>query len=84
MILTAFKTNPEATNVEQFRLLPRVWQWVNFRTIFEQQPMATFYINSVIYTTLRILPSIFFAALTGFAIAKMPFRGKGIIWFRSR
>jgi len=81
MILTAFKTNPEATNIEQFRLLPRVWQWQNFTDLFSKHPMATYYLNSVIYTLLRSIPSIFFAALTGFAIAKMPFRGRAMVWF---
>lgn len=80
MILTAFKTNEEATLVEQFQLLPREWQWQNFTTLFSQHPMATYYLNSVIYTLLRSVPSIFFAALTGFALAKMPFRGRAIVW----
>jgi len=81
MILTAFKTNPEAINIATFRLFPEKWQWVNFTNLFSQHPMARYYLNSVIYTLLRSIPSIFFAALTGFAIAKMPFRGRGMIWF---
>jgi multiple sugar transport system permease protein len=81
MVLTAFKTNPEATDITKFRLFPEKWQWDNFKTIFQQHPMATFYVNSIIYTLMRSLPSIFFASLTGFAIAKMPFRGKSFVWF---
>lgn len=81
MVLTAFKTNPEATDITRFRMFPDKWQWDNFITIFQQHPMAKFYLNSIIYTLMRSLPSIFFAALTGFAIAKLPFRGKGIVWF---
>lgn len=81
MILTAFKTNPEATNIAEFRLFPRDWQWENFTTLFSQHPMATYYLNSIIYTFLRSIPSIFFAALTGFALAKLPFRGRGVVWF---
>jgi multiple sugar transport system permease protein len=81
MILTAFKTNPEATNIQEFRLLPKDWQWDNFTTLFSQHPMATYYRNSIIYTLLRSIPSIFFAALSGFALAKMPFRGRAMVWF---
>ena len=81
MILTAFKTNPEATNIAELRLFPRDWQWENFATLFSQHPMATYYLNSIIYTFLRSIPSIFFAALTGFALAKLPFRGRGVVWF---
>ncbi len=80
MILTAFKTNPEAIDIEHFALFPREWQWQNFTTLFRDHPMAQYYLNSVIYTLMRSIPSIFFAALTGFALAKMPFRGKGVIW----
>jgi len=81
MILTAFKTNPEAIDINQFRLFPEKWQWQNFTELFSQHPMARYYLNSIMYTLLRSIPSIFFAALTGFAIAKMPFRGRGIVWF---
>lgn len=82
MVLTAFKTNPEVTGeLREFHLLPREWQWGNFATLFAQHPMLTYYRNSIIYTLMRSIPSIFFAALTGFAIAKMPFKGKGMVWF---
>ena len=81
MVLTAFKTNPEAANVTEFRLLPQVWQWENFTSLFSEHPMAVYYRNSIFYTLLRAIPSIFFAALSGFAIAKMPFRGRGFVWF---
>jgi len=81
MILTAFKTNPEAIDMEQFRLFPRERQWGNFTELFSQHPMARYYLNSAMYTLLRCIPSIFFAALTGFAIAKMPFKGRGMVWF---
>ncbi|HDS30306.1 MAG TPA: carbohydrate ABC transporter permease [Firmicutes bacterium] len=80
MILTAFKTNPEAIDIVNPRLFPKEWQWQNFTNLFRDHPMGTYYLNSIIYTLLRSIPSIFFAALTGFAIAKMPFKGKGIIW----
>jgi multiple sugar transport system permease protein len=80
MILTAFKTNPEAIDTVHPVLFPREWQWRNFATLFSDHPMGRYYLNSVIYTLLRSIPSIFFAALTGFAIAKMPFRGKGVVW----
>ncbi len=81
MILTAFKTNPEVTDIAEFHLLPQTWQWENFTSLFSQHPMATYYVNSIIYTLLRSIPSIFFAAITGFALAKMPFRGRGMVWF---
>jgi multiple sugar transport system permease protein len=81
MILTAFKTNIEATDINHFHLFPEKWQWGNFSELFSQHPMARYYLNSIMYTLLRSIPSIFFAALTGFAIAKMPFRGRGMVWF---
>jgi len=80
MILTALKTNPEATDLTNFKLFPETPQWGNFAVLFSQHSMGTYYLNSIIYTLMRALPSIFFAALTGFAIAKMPFKGKGVIW----
>ncbi len=81
MLLTAFKTEPEAIDVANFRFFPRVWQWSNFSTLFKQHPMAIYYLNSAIYTLLRALPSIFLASLTGFVIAKFRFRGSILMWF---
>lgn len=81
MLLTAFKTEPEAIDMANFRFLPREWQWSNFSTLFQQHPMATYYLNSAIYTILRSLPSIFLASLTGFVIAKFSFRGRTLMWF---
>ena len=81
MLLTAFKTEPEAIDVANFRFFPHQWQWENFSTLFQQHPMATYYFNSAIYTILRSLPSIFLASLTGFLIAKFWFRGRTAIWF---
>jgi len=81
MILTSLKTNPEASDMNTFRLFPADPQWDNFKVLFSQHSMGTYYLNSIMYTLMRALPSIFFAALSGFAIAKMPFKGKGIVWF---
>ncbi len=81
MILTAFKTPEEAASIQKFHIFPEDWKWENFTDLFSKHPMARYYLNSVIYTLLRSIPSIFFAALTGFALAKMPFRGKGMVWF---
>ncbi len=81
MLLTAFKTEPEATILENFRLFPKTWQWGNFKSLFEQHPMAVYYFNSGIYTLLRALPAIFLASLTGFVIAKYRFRARRLMWF---
>jgi len=80
MLLTAFKTEPEATLIADFRFLPLHWQWENFTTLFKQHPMAIYYLNSTIYTIMRSLPSIFLASLTGFVISKYYFRGRKIAW----
>jgi multiple sugar transport system permease protein len=80
MLLTSLKTEPEATILDNFHVFPEKWQWGNFRTLFEQHPMAVYYLNSSIYTILRSLPALFLASLTGFVIAKYSFRARGAMW----
>lgn len=64
-----------------FAIFPKKWQWVNFQTLFQQHPMAIYYLNSGIYTILRTLPALFLASLTGFVIAKYRFRARRLMWF---
>jgi ABC-type glycerol-3-phosphate transport system permease component len=89
MVLTSFKTPP---NAEAFFDTPRqigavlrnLWPdpvvFDNYRAVFTERPMIRYYLNSGLYTALKMLPTLFFCSLGGFVFAKLRFRGKEVIF----
>ena len=85
MVLTSLKTQADA---EAFFDTPRrlgavlrsLWPhpltWDNYRAVFTERPMLRYFLNSAIYTGLRIVPSLLLCSLAGFVFAKMRFRGR--------
>ena len=85
MVLTSLKTPADA---EAFfntpRRLPAVlralWPhpltWDNYVAVFTERPMLRYFLNSALYTGLRMVPALFFCSLAGFLFAKMKFPGR--------
>ena len=85
MVLTSFKTpadaeaffdTPRRLGAMLRGLLPDPWTWENYRDVFTERPMHLYYLNSALYTALRMLPGLFFCSLAGFVFAKMKFPGR--------
>ncbi|HET6569036.1 MAG TPA: carbohydrate ABC transporter permease [Rhodothermales bacterium] len=89
MVLTSLKTPVDA---ESFFLTPRrlgavlanLWPdpltWDAYRAVFRERPMLRYFLNSGIYTVLRMFPSLFFCSLGGYVFAKMHFPGRNVIF----
>ncbi|RMF58963.1 MAG: carbohydrate ABC transporter permease [Bacteroidetes bacterium] len=85
MVLTSLKTPADA---EAFFNTPRrlmaflraLWPdpltWDNYRAVFTERPLLRYFLNSAIYTGLRMVPALFFCSLAGFLFAKMKFPGR--------
>jgi multiple sugar transport system permease protein len=89
MVLTSFKTPADAeaffnTPRELGAILKGLWPhpftWENYRDVFTERPMLTYFANSAIYTGLRMVPALFFCSLAGFLFAKMDFPGRDWIF----
>lgn len=52
----------------------------NYKRIFDYLPMLTYFKNTVIYAVGVGVSTIFFDSLTGYAFARMNFRGKNILF----
>ncbi|MEZ4699043.1 MAG: carbohydrate ABC transporter permease [Rhodothermales bacterium] len=90
MALTSLKTpaNAEAffnTPRELLAVLKNLWPdpltWDGYRAVFTERPMLRYFLNSAIYTGMRLLPGLFFCSLAGFLFAKTSFRGKDWIFW---
>ena len=62
------------------RLLPTSWRWENYREIFEVQPFALHYLNTIIVAVLGTLGNIVVASLSGYAFARLRFRGRNALF----
>lgn len=90
MVLTSFKTpadaaaffeTPRALGAVLQSLWPDPFTWENYETVFQERPMLRYFLNSFIYTGLRMLPSLFFCSLAGFVFAKMEFRWRDVLFW---
>jgi multiple sugar transport system permease protein len=89
MILTSLKTPADAqaffdTPRQLGAILRNLWPdpvtFEAYEAVFTERPMLRYYLNSAIYTALRIVPSLLFASLGGFIFAKLEFPGRDWIF----
>lgn len=89
MVLTSLKTpadaeaffaTPRALLAVLSSLLPDPLTWDNYRAVFTERPMVAYFVNSAIYTLLRMIPGLFFCSLAGYVFAKMTFPGRDWIF----
>ena len=80
MILTAFKTVGETTQVEPFVIVPKVWQTQNFTNVVKTMDFIRLYANTLVMIGFRILCAVITASLSGYAFARLEFKGKNIMF----
>ncbi|MEM6724300.1 MAG: carbohydrate ABC transporter permease, partial [Bacteroidota bacterium] len=62
------------------KLVPERWTLNNYKNVWESLPFAVWLKNSVFITIIQTICNVFFAALAGFAFARLKFPGKNIIF----
>ncbi len=62
------------------RLLPTSWRWENYREIFQVQPFALHYLNTLEVAILGTLGNIIVASLSGYAFARLRFPGRNALF----
>ena len=80
MFLTAFKTTAETMQVDPFVIIPRVWQTQNFGNVIKAMDFTRLYANTLAMVALRILCAVLTATLSGYAFARLEFRGKNVMF----
>jgi multiple sugar transport system permease protein len=78
-IATAFKTNPNAT-ADPVSLLPVTWSTAAFQELFINSDFPTWFKNSAIVTLFVTVGRVFFDSLAGYALARLHFRGRTIVF----
>jgi multiple sugar transport system permease protein len=54
--------------------------WSNYSAVFEQVPLATFFLNSVLVTGAIVVLQLITSTMSGYAFALVRFRGKGAVF----
>jgi multiple sugar transport system permease protein len=78
-VATSFKTDGEAT-ANPLSLVPASWTTAAFQTLFSNSDFPLWSMNSVIITLFVTAGRVFFDSLAGYALARLNFRGRGVIF----
>ncbi|MBR5952519.1 MAG: carbohydrate ABC transporter permease, partial [Pseudobutyrivibrio sp.] len=78
MFLTAFKTVSETMQIDPFVIIPKVWQVQNFENVIKAMDFVRLYANTLGMVGLRILFAVVTASLSGYAFARLNFKGKNV------
>ena len=76
MLLTSFKTLNE---INTFSWFPKSFHWQNYIDAFNAAPFLTYFRNSLIVVVGQTIPMLFISTAAGYALAKLPVKGKGTI-----
>jgi multiple sugar transport system permease protein len=79
MVSSGFKSATEIFG--QPTLIPRVWRWRNFLEIFDYQPFARQYFNSLYIAICVTGLTLLVSSLAGYALARIRFAGAGLLMF---
>ena len=78
-IATSLKTDAEATS-NPISLFPNVWSWAAYERLFTRSDFPRWITNSAIVTISVTLGRVFFVSLAGYALARLHFRGRGLVF----
>lgn len=79
MILTAFKTNAEAMAVPP-TFFPSHWNSESFTLALQSLPFGSLYWNTALMIIFRVITSVLFSSMAGFAFAKLQFKGRDALF----
>lgn len=76
MILTAFKSATEATQMDPFVIFPAVWRTEGFSNVLRKMNFAKLYLNTIILIVGRVVCAVLTATMAGYALGRLNFKGK--------
>jgi multiple sugar transport system permease protein len=76
---SSFKTDAEAT-ASPLQLIPQDWSFAAYAKLFTDVPLPLWAMNSIIVTVIVTLCRVFFDSLAGYALSRLRFRGRAVIF----
>ncbi|MET0713531.1 MAG: carbohydrate ABC transporter permease [Mycetocola sp.] len=78
-VATSFKTDAEAAS-NPLSLIPATWTTAAYERLFLNSDFPLWSMNSVIVTLAVTLGRVFFCSLAGYALARLHFRGRALVF----
>lgn len=78
MVLTAFKTVSETTQLDPFVIFPSKWRSDAFQSVIKQMNFFRLYWNTILLIVWRVICALVTATMAGYAFARLNFKGKNI------
>ncbi|WP_457967865.1 carbohydrate ABC transporter permease [Arthrobacter sp. D1-29] len=78
-LATSFKTEPDAAS-DPLSLFPATWSTLAYEKLFLNSDFPLWFGNSVVVTVFVTCGRVFFDLLAGYALARIPFRGRSVIF----
>jgi multiple sugar transport system permease protein len=78
-VATSFKTEPEAAQ-NPLGLIPQTWTATAYGDLFANSDFPQWGLNSIIVTVFVTLGRVFFDSLAGYALARIQFRGRAVVF----
>jgi multiple sugar transport system permease protein len=78
-VATSFKTDADAA-ANPVSLLPATWTTAAYEKLFLSSDFPVWFKNSVIVTIFVTAGRVFFNSLAGYALARLQFRGRGVVF----
>lgn len=79
MILTSLKTYAESVQVPP-KIFPKVFQWHNYKEVFDLLPFFKFMLNTFIVTVIRTIGQLFLCSIAAYAFARISFPGRNVLF----
>ena len=77
MVLTSLKSHAEVMSYPP-TILPSVWRWENYPDALAFAPFGTYFRNSLVIAVSHTVINVALAAMAGYALARLPFRGRSV------
>ncbi|WP_127476018.1 carbohydrate ABC transporter permease [Microbacterium sulfonylureivorans] len=78
-VATSFKTEAEAAS-DPISLIPQTFTFAAYERLFGRSDYPVWFANSTIVTICVTLGRVFFVSLAGYALARLQFRGRGLVF----
>ncbi|MDO9396809.1 MAG: carbohydrate ABC transporter permease [Herbiconiux sp.] len=78
-VATSFKTDAEAAS-DPLSLVPQTWTTAAYARLFLNSDFPTWFANSAVVTVFVTAGRVFLASLAGYALARLHFRGRNVIF----
>ena len=78
-VATSFKSDAEAA-ADPTSLFPATFTWAAYERLFLNSDFPVWFANSAVVTILVTAGRVFFDSLAGYALARLRFRGRGVVF----